>query len=72
MSSPSSRIVHFATALAAHRRASFAKALITAAVAEKSLSRQKTPLVIETDKSKTPASAQNAVATVRVGGCNVD
>jgi nucleoid-associated protein YgaU len=36
MSSLSSRTVHFAVALAAHRRASFAKALITAAAAEKS------------------------------------
>jgi hypothetical protein len=67
MSSPSSRIVHFATVLAAHRRASFAKALITAAVAEKSLSRQKTPLVIEIGKSRTPASVQTAVVTVKVG-----
>lgn len=67
MSSLSSRTVHFAVALAAHRRANFAKVLITAAAAEKSQSRQKTPLVIEIDKSKTPASVQTAVATVKVG-----
>jgi hypothetical protein len=65
MSSPSSRTVHFAAALVAHHRASFAKALITAAAAEKSQSRQKTPLVIEIGKSKTPVSAQNVVATVK-------
>jgi nucleoid-associated protein YgaU len=65
MSSLSSRTVHFAVALAAHRRASFAKVLITAAAAEKSQSRQKTPSVIETDKSKMPAFAQNVVATVK-------
>jgi hypothetical protein len=65
MSSLSSRTVHFARALVAHHRASFAKALITAAVAEKSKSRQKTPLVIETDKSKMQASVQNAVVTVK-------
>jgi transposase-like protein len=65
MSSPSSRIVHFATALVAHRRVSFAKALITAAAVEKLQSRQKTPSVIETDKSKTQASARAAVFTVK-------
>jgi hypothetical protein len=65
MSSPSSRIVHFATALAAHRRVSFAKALITAVAVEKLKSRQKTPSVIETDKSKTSVSAQAAVFTVK-------
>jgi hypothetical protein len=65
MSSLSSRIAHFAVALAAHRRASFAKALITAAVVEKSRSRQKTPLVIEIGRSKIPASAQTALATVK-------
>jgi hypothetical protein len=65
MSSPSSRIVHFAVALAAHRRVNFAKALITAAVVERSQLRQKTPLVIEIGRSKIPASAQTALATAK-------